>query len=194
MGNCSVKVSCPYGDFHDEPEGTAPGRPGQSRAVRAHHQSRRRHGLACDRSAVSAPQAALRDWRRPGAAPLQPGTTLAASLAGDALRQIAELLTTTYTGFNDVHLTEKLREVHGLEVCRESVRRIRLGLGRPAKRPRQAPRHRRRREREAASGALIQVDGSPYAWLQARGPYLTLLGAIDDATGAIFFNDTPTTE
>ena len=85
--------------------------------------------------------------------------------------QIAELLTTTYTGFNDVHLTEKLREVHGLEVCRESVRRIRLGLGRPAKRPRQAPRHRRRREREAASGALIQVDGSPCAWLEARGPY-----------------------
>ena len=45
---------------------------------------------------------------------------------------IAALLTTTYVGFNDVHLTEKLREVHGLEVCRESVRRIRLGLGRPA--------------------------------------------------------------
>lgn len=98
---------------------------------------------------------------------------------------IAELMTTTYTGFNDVHLTEKLREVHGLEVCRESVRRIRLGLGRPAKRPRRAPRHRRRREREAASGALIQVDGSPCAWLEARGPDLTLLGALDDATGAI---------
>src|SRR5882724_714636 len=98
---------------------------------------------------------------------------------------ITELMTTTYAGFNDVHLTEKLREVHGLEVCRESVRRIRLGLGRPAKRPRQAPGHRRRREREGASGALIQVDGSPCAWLEARGPYLTLLGAIDDATGAI---------
>jgi hypothetical protein len=98
---------------------------------------------------------------------------------------IAALLTTTYAGFNDVHLTEKLREVHGLEVCRESVRRIRLGLGRPAKRPRRAPRHRRRRAREAASGALIQIDGSPCAWLEARGPHLTLLGAIDDATGAI---------
>ncbi|HKB25351.1 MAG TPA: ISNCY family transposase [Methylomirabilota bacterium] len=99
--------------------------------------------------------------------------------------KIAELMTTTYAGFNDVHLTEKLREVHALDVCRESVRRVRLGLGRPAKRPRQAPRHRRRRQREAASGALIQVDGSPCAWLEARGPRLTLLGAIDDATGAI---------
>jgi transposase len=120
---------------------------------------------------------ALRHCRRGQPSPWRLPATLCA--------QIAELLTTTYTGFNDVHLTEKLREVHGLEVCRESVRRIRLGLGRPAKRPRQAPRHRRRREREAASGALIQVDGSPCAWLEARGPYLTLLGAIDDATGAI---------
>src|SRR5947208_432793 len=59
--------------------------------------------------------------------------------------QIAKLMTTTYVGFNDVHLTEKLREVHGLEVCRESVRRLRLALGRPATRPRRAPRHRRRR-------------------------------------------------
>ena len=31
--------------------------------------------------------------------------------------KIAALMTTTYTGFNDVHLTEKLREVHALEVC-----------------------------------------------------------------------------
>jgi hypothetical protein len=120
---------------------------------------------------------ALRHCRRGQPSPRRLPATLGAT--------IAELMTTTYTGFNDVHLTEKLREVHGLEVCRESVRRIRLGLGRPAKRPRRAPRHRRRREREAASGALIQVDGSPCAWLEARGPYLTLLGAIDDATGAI---------
>jgi hypothetical protein len=99
--------------------------------------------------------------------------------------QVVRLMTTTYAGFNDVHLTEKLREVHGLAVCRESVRRCRLALGRPAKRPRRAPRHRRRRLREAASGALVQVDGSPFAWLDARGPQLTLLGALDDATGAI---------
>ena len=106
-------------------------------------------------------------------------------LSGKLACQIAVLMTTTYAGFNDVHLTEKLREVHGLAVCRESVRRIRLRLGRPATRPRRGPRHRRRRVREAASGALIQVDGSPFAWLEDRGPALTLLGAIDDATGAI---------
>src|SRR6266849_9079064 len=31
-GNCSVKVSCPHGDFHDEPEGIAPGGLDQSAA------------------------------------------------------------------------------------------------------------------------------------------------------------------
>jgi hypothetical protein len=32
---------------------------------------------------------------------------------------------------------------------------------------------------------LLQVDGSRHAWLEARGPYLTLVGAIDDATGTV---------
>jgi hypothetical protein len=34
-------------------------------------------------------------------------------------------------------------------------------------------------------GELVQIDGSPFAWLEARGPDLTLLGAIDDATSQI---------
>jgi len=34
-------------------------------------------------------------------------------------------MTTVYVGFNDRHLTEKLREQHGLRVSRESVRRLR---------------------------------------------------------------------
>jgi hypothetical protein len=88
----------------------------------------------------------------------------------------------TYAGFNDVHLTEKLREVHGLEVCRETVRRLRRLS---AVRPRRAPQYRRRRQPDAAAGSMIQVDGSPFAWFGPRGPYAVLLGAIDDATGAI---------
>lgn len=31
----------------------------------------------------------------------------------------------------------------------------------------------------------MQIDGSPHAWLEARGPRLTLLAAIDDATGQV---------
>ena len=32
---------------------------------------------------------------------------------------------------------------------------------------------------------LLQVDGSDHDWLEGRGPRLTLLGAIDDATGKV---------
>jgi hypothetical protein len=45
--------------------------------------------------------------------------------------------------------------------------------------------HRRRRTRRAAEGMLLQIDGSSHAWLEERGPRLTLHGAIDDATGKV---------
>jgi len=106
-------------------------------------------------------------------------------LPGPVREQIATLLTTVYVGFNDAHLTEKLREEHGLAVSRPTVRRLRRALGRPATRRRRARPHRRRRRREAAAGSLVQVDGSVFDWLEGRGPAMTLLGAIDDATGAV---------
>tara|TARA_Y100000310_G_C20611790_1_gene778371 strand:+ start:530 stop:1495 length:966 start_codon:yes stop_codon:yes gene_type:complete len=34
---------------------------------------------------------------------------------------------------------------------------------------------------------LLQIDGSRHDWLQGRGPYLTLVGAADDATGTVPF-------
>lgn len=42
-------------------------------------------------------------------------------------------------------------------------------------------------------GALVQLDASPFAWLEDRGPQLALHGAIDDATGtgvALYFRPT----
>ena len=98
---------------------------------------------------------------------------------------VIRLLTTVYAGFNDSHLTEKLREVHQLTVSRETVRRLRAALGRPPQRARRPPRARHRRVPEAAAGALMQIDGSPFAWLENRGPELMLLGAVDDATTQI---------
>jgi hypothetical protein len=34
-------------------------------------------------------------------------------------------------------------------------------------------------------GQLVQIDASPFAWLEARGPAMTLHGAIDDATSTV---------
>ncbi len=103
-------------------------------------------------------------------------------LAPQAREQVGVLMTTTYAGFNDVHLTEKLREIHQLAVSRSSVRSIRLALGRPATRRRSAPQHRSRRPRKPALGQLAQLDASPFAWFEDRGPMAALHGMIEDAT------------
>ncbi len=63
-------------------------------------------------------------------------------LAPEIREQIATLMTTTYAGFNDVHLTEKLQEVHGLSVSRSAVRRLRRALGQLAKRQHPNTGHR----------------------------------------------------
>ena len=34
-------------------------------------------------------------------------------------------------------------------------------------------------------GMLVQIDGSQHPWLEDRGPKLTLLIAVDDATGTV---------
>lgn len=105
---------------------------------------------------------------------------------GRGLRQrVARLLTTTYRDLNDCHATEKLQEVEGLAISRASVRRLRQSVGRPAKHRRRARQYRARRERRARMGALVQVDASPFDWLEGRGPAMSLHGAIDDATGTV---------
>ena len=106
-------------------------------------------------------------------------------LAATITAQIDTLLQTRYKDFNDCHATEKLREVEGLRVSRELVRRRRRALGLPAKHRRRPRQYRHRRTPAARMGQLVQIDASPFAWLEARGPAMTLHGAIDDATSTV---------
>jgi hypothetical protein len=98
---------------------------------------------------------------------------------------VIRLARSTYAGFNDHHLCEKLCELEGFSLSRETLRRLlrEAGLGSPRKR--RAPAHRQRRLRSAREGELVQLDGSPHDWLEGRGPRLTALGLQDDATGKI---------
>jgi transposase len=106
-------------------------------------------------------------------------------LAARLRQRVMTLLTTTYRDFNDCHATEKLQEVEGLALSRPTVRRLRQALGRPAKRRRRPRQYRARREPRTRMGALVQLDASPFAWLETRGPAMSLHGAIDDATGTV---------
>lgn len=106
------------------------------------------------------------------------------ALQGEVRDRVLDLIQTRYRDFNDSHCTEKLREVEGLPVGRETVRRLRRALGLPPKRRRRPPQHRTRRPRHPAMGSLVLVDGSQFDWLGTGTP-LFLLGAIDDATSTL---------
>lgn len=91
-----------------------------------------------------------------------------------------------YTGFNEQHFTEKLREESTpVSLSVWTVRRILRGAGIAPVRRRRARRHRRRRERKAQAGLMLLWDGSPHAWLEERGPALCLVGAMDDASSEL---------
>lgn len=162
-------------------------RPGLLRALVA-GQLTNRQVAAAVRVSVRQVQRLKRRFRAAGVAGLvhrSRGRPSRRQLAPVVRQRVADLMRTVYDGLNDRHLTEKLQEVEGLRLCRESVRRIRLTLGRPAKHPRRPPRHRRRRLPEARAGSLVLLDGSPAAWLEDRGPTMTLHGALDDASGEV---------
>ncbi len=90
-----------------------------------------------------------------------------------------------YHGLNHYHLQEVLAERERLVLSRSSVWRILTGAGMASPKRRRRAQHRHRRERYPQEGMLLQVDGSRHDWLEGRGPYLTLVGAIDDATGTV---------
>jgi len=99
--------------------------------------------------------------------------------------RVLMLARTRYAGFNIQHFSEILAEREGVAVSRSSVRSILLAAGLPGPRKRRPPKHRSRRQRYPKEGMLLQIDGSPHDWLEGRGPRLSLIGAIDDATGKV---------
>ena len=109
------------------------------------------------------------------------GRRLPAALCG----QILTLARGQYAGLNTTHLTEKLQAEAGLTVSRATVHRLLRAAGLARPRRRRPPRHRARRPRRAQAGLLVLWDGSPHAWLEDRGPPCSLVGAMDDATGAL---------
>jgi len=92
-----------------------------------------------------------------------------------------------YHDLNTCHLQELLAQQEQIAIGRSTLDRLlkQAGVRRPAKRA--PPVHRRRRLRRAAEGMLLQMDGSPFHWLEGRGAKADLIGAIDDATGKVLF-------
>lgn len=130
----------------------------------------------------------LARYRAHGAAALvhgNRGRAPAHRLSGAVRQRVRDLAATTYAGMNHTHLTELLAEREGIALSRSSVRRILVAAGLRSPRRRRPPKHRSRRDRAPQEGMLLQVDGSRHAWLGDRGPRLSLVAAVDDATGEV---------
>ena len=100
-------------------------------------------------------------------------------------KKVLELSKKVYWDFNDTHFTEKLRECEGIDLNRETVRKLRRAAGMAPKRRRRGPKHRKRRERMAQEGWMVLWDGSPHPWFGPDHPPCCLMAAIDDATGKL---------
>jgi transposase len=127
-------------------------------------------------------------YRLEGAAALAHGNRERTShrrLPTEVRDKIIELTREEFSDYNDYHLTDILTEEYGIQVSRSSVRRLRRREGLSSPRKRRAPQHRSRRERYPRPGMLLQIDGSDHDWLEDRGPGLTLIAAIDDATSEV---------
>src|SRR5690606_25942327 len=100
----------------------------------------------------------------------KPAHTLA-----DSLKQhVQHLYQSRYFGSNSTHFTDLLAEHETTRLRVSSVRRILIQGGfRPARVRRRTKIHRPR-PRKPQAGMLWQIDASPYAWLEDRGPQLTL--------------------
>jgi transposase len=130
----------------------------------------------------------LAAYRKEGAAALAHGNrgrTPPNTLPLELCQRVVALAKSTYAGINHQHLCELLAEREAITISRPSLRRLLLGAGLPSQRKRRVPKHRRRRERYAQEGMLLQIDGSRHQWLGAEGPWLSLLVAVDDATGKV---------
>ena len=114
----------------------------------------------------------------------------------DVTTQALELIHDRYQDFGPTLAHEKLTEAHHLTLSVETVRKLMAQAGwwqpRRAKHALNHPPRARRLRR----GELVQIDGSPFAWFEDRGPACSLLVFIDDATSELlelFFAPSETT-
>lgn len=160
------------------------------RVVQAVHERRLKQTEAARELGLSVRQIKrlLRSWRQSGAAGLvsrrrgQPSNRrIGEAEREEMLYQVRQ----RYADFGPTLAAEYLQRRHGFTRSVETLRQwmIEDGLWKP-KRQRKK-RVFQLRERRACVGELVQIDGSPHAWLEDRGPRCSLIAFVDDATGRL---------
>ncbi|HUZ49829.1 MAG TPA: ISNCY family transposase [Candidatus Dormibacteraeota bacterium] len=106
-------------------------------------------------------------------------------IAEAVLREALDLVRERYLDFGPTFANEKLRELHGICIGTETLRKamIRADLWQARRKPYR--RTHRPRERRPCFGELVQIDGSPHDWFEGRAARCSLIVFIDDATSKL---------
>lgn len=113
------------------------------------------------------------------------GRTPKHTISKDIRDLVASLATGIYKDTSAEHISEMLNLNQGICVSGKSIVRILREKGILDPHVQKHRRRRKSRDRAPKEGMLVQVDASPYEWLEERGPNLNLHGAIDDATSKV---------
>jgi hypothetical protein len=106
-------------------------------------------------------------------------------LSPDIAAAALSLIRSRYSDFGPTLACEKLREIHGLYLSKETVRGIMADAGLWIPRKLRTASVYQPRNRRHCVGELIQIDGSDHAWFENRAKACTLLVYIDDATSRL---------
>ena len=162
----------------------------RSHLIRQTQEHRLSQGEASERLGIGLRQfkRLVRQWKPDGDAGLvsrQRGRPSNNRRCEEQRETLLSLLRGKYAGFGPTLAVEKLAEHEGIAVSKETIRQIQIAhrLWRPKQR--REKRVHALCERRPRFGELIQIDGSPHAWLDDRGPRCTLIVFIDDATGRL---------
>jgi len=101
------------------------------------------------------------------------------------VQSVIALLRRKYDDFGPTLAYEKLTECHQITFSRETLRKEMIKAGLWQAKKKKILRVYQQRTRRGREGELVQVDGSPHAWFENRGPKCNLLVYIDDATGKL---------
>ena len=99
--------------------------------------------------------------------------------------RVVQLYREKYQGFGPTLTAEKLLELDGIELSKETVRTWLMDTGQWQKGRKVRP-HRQWRERKDFLGEMLQLDGSHHDWFEGRRSKCVLMAYIDDATSRVY--------
>lgn len=111
--------------------------------------------------------------------------------------RVIAIITQQYKDFGPTLAHEKLSEQHSVRVSVETIRQLMISKGLWTGKRKAIQEIHQLRARRNCFGELVQIDGSPHAWFEERGPKCTLIVFIDDATSQLVglkFHPTETTQ